>query len=101
MQQKIYLARHQKPESISRVASPGTQGSGALSQGARIMSDGRRSSKNGDSALCPRCGTPMKDVVTIAPLAGEPGLVAYECPNCGYVTSIFLRPESTGGSAAD
>ena len=28
----------------------------------------------------------MKDVVTIAPVAHENGLVAYECPKCGHVT---------------
>jgi hypothetical protein len=33
----------------------------------------------------------MKDVVTIAPLAGEPGLVGYECPNCGHVTSVIVQ----------
>ena len=26
----------------------------------------------------------MDEVVSIAPLAGEPGLMAYECPKCGY-----------------
>ena len=29
----------------------------------------------------------MDEVVSIAPVAGEPGLTAYECPKCGYVTS--------------
>jgi hypothetical protein len=34
---------------------------------------------------CPRCGADaMNDVVTIAPLLGEPGLIAYECPRCEY-----------------
>jgi hypothetical protein len=40
----------------------------------------------------------MKDVVTIAPLAGDPGLVAYECPDCGHLTSVLVppaRPEGT------
>lgn len=32
----------------------------------------------------------MKDVVTIAPLADEPGLIAYECPNCGHLTSVLI-----------
>jgi len=34
----------------------------------------------------------MKDVVTIAPVASEPGLIAYECPRCGYVTSVLHYP---------
>jgi predicted RNA-binding Zn-ribbon protein involved in translation (DUF1610 family) len=32
-------------------------------------------------------------VVTIAPTASEPGLIAYECPNCGYVTSVLQRSD--------
>jgi hypothetical protein len=39
-----------------------------------------------------RCGTAMKDVVTIAPLAGDPGLIAYECPDCGHLTSVLVPP---------
>lgn len=34
----------------------------------------------------------MRDVVTIAPLAGDPGLVAYEGPNCKHVTSVLVPP---------
>jgi hypothetical protein len=34
----------------------------------------------------------MKDVVTIAPLAGDPGLIAYECPDCGHLTSVLVPP---------
>jgi hypothetical protein len=33
-------------------------------------------------------------VVTIAPVAGEPGLVAYECPNCRHVTSVLVPTRS-------
>jgi hypothetical protein len=35
----------------------------------------------------------MDEVVRIAPVAGEPGLTAYECPNCGYVTSVLEPPK--------
>ncbi len=35
----------------------------------------------------------MDEVVSIAPVAGEPGLTAYECPNCGYVTSVLEQPK--------
>jgi hypothetical protein len=31
----------------------------------------------------------MPEVVTIAPMGRQPGLVAYECPKCGYVTSVL------------
>jgi hypothetical protein len=34
----------------------------------------------------------MTDIVTIAPLLHAPGLIAYECPKCGYVTSVVLPP---------
>ena len=36
--------------------------------------------------------TAMKDVVTISPLAGDPGLIAYECPECGHLTSVLVPP---------
>jgi len=32
----------------------------------------------------------MAEVVTIAPVLDEPGLIAYECPQCGYVTSVLV-----------
>ena len=35
----------------------------------------------------------MDEVVSIAPVAGEPGLAAYECPKCGYVTSVLQQPK--------
>jgi hypothetical protein len=36
---------------------------------------------------CLRCKAPMQEVLTIVPVQHEPGLIAYECPSCGYVTS--------------
>lgn len=44
------------------------------------------------TVACPRCGTMMDEVATIAPSFGEPGLIGYECPNCVYVTSELVRP---------
>jgi hypothetical protein len=38
----------------------------------------------------------MKDVVTIAPVAGDPGLVAYECPDCKHLTSVIVLTQSDG-----
>ena len=35
----------------------------------------------------------MKEVVRIAPVQREPGLIAYECPSCGYVTSVLIEPQ--------
>jgi hypothetical protein len=41
----------------------------------------------------------MKDIVTIAPLGDEPGLVAYECPKCGCVKSVLQYPRQPSNSA--
>jgi hypothetical protein len=35
----------------------------------------------------------MVEIVTIAPLPHEPGLIAYECAACGYVTSVIISPD--------
>jgi hypothetical protein len=49
--------------------------------------------------VCPRCRQPtMMEVLTIAPLAHEPGLIAYECTGCGHVRSD-LQPSSEGQSS--
>jgi hypothetical protein len=47
----------------------------------------------GDILRCPRCGTTMDEVVSIAPVFGEPGLIGYECPNCVYVASVLWEPD--------
>jgi hypothetical protein len=39
----------------------------------------------------------MNDVVRIEPTLGEPGLLAYECPKCVYVTSVLLQPTKVQG----
>jgi hypothetical protein len=45
----------------------------------------------------------MQEVVNIAPLRGEPGLIAYQCPACGHVTSEILpvRQSEAGQSAPE
>jgi len=53
-----------------------------------------------DSVACPRCKFPMDEVVTIAPVGDEPGLIAYECPSCCYVTSV-LTTQSAGGEISE
>jgi hypothetical protein len=82
-----------KPTGGSCVGNKGeTQLKRALTQGAGIVSNLSRS-KRGSALACSRCGAAMDEVVRIEPLAGEPGLIAYECPSCGYVTSLFSQPE--------
>jgi transposase-like protein len=46
-------------------------------------------SKKRNSMVCPRCKATMDEVVRIAPLQDDPGLIGYECPSCRYVTSVF------------
>jgi hypothetical protein len=46
-------------------------------------------SKKRGTIACPRCKAPMEEVVWIAPVQDEPGLVGYECPSCSYVTSVL------------
>jgi hypothetical protein len=51
--------------------------------------------------LCPRCKEAhLVETVSIAPLIDEPGLIAYECQRCGYVTSVLVPAEDVhpGGS---
>src|SRR5260370_33921550 len=57
-----------------------------------IVSDLARTKRRDRTVSCPRCGTTMEEVVSIALSLGEPGLSGYECPNCVYVTSELVRP---------
>jgi hypothetical protein len=36
----------------------------------------------------------MQEIVRIAPIQSEPGLIAYECPSCGYVTSVLIASQA-------
>jgi hypothetical protein len=66
---------------------------GSYLKGLR-MADERRAWK---VPSCPRCDGELKDVVTIPGAFGGPGLIAYECRDCGYLTSeIVGGPQSTG-----
>jgi hypothetical protein len=38
----------------------------------------------------------MSEVVSIQSKGTEPGLIAYECPSCGRVSSILVPPEPNG-----
>jgi len=50
--------------------------------------------KRADLLACPRCkAAAMSEILRIAPMLREPGLIAYECPNCGYVTSVLQQPD--------
>jgi hypothetical protein len=55
-----------------------------------LMQLAARRSEHPDFLTCPRCGTQMPKVVTIAPMGRQPGLVAYECPKCVNVTSVLV-----------
>ena len=49
--------------------------------------------KRPDTVQCPRCQAMMDEVVRIAPLQDDPGLIGYECPSCKYVTSFFWHAQ--------
>jgi len=34
----------------------------------------------------------MDELLRIAPTNRDQGLIAYECPSCGYVTSVLVAP---------
>lgn len=50
--------------------------------------------KKEGTLACPRCKAPMQEVLRIAPVQSDPGLIAYECQSCGYVTSVLIAPQS-------
>jgi hypothetical protein len=37
----------------------------------------------------------MNEVLWIAPVQTDPGLIAYECPSCSYVTSVLTQVASS------
>jgi len=41
----------------------------------------------------------MHEILSIAPIFNEPGLIAYECPRCGYVASELKPPLRSGAGA--
>jgi hypothetical protein len=58
-------------------------------------------SKRGSGIACPRCQTSMQEIMRIAPLRNEPGLIAYECPACEKLTSeIWPAARTTDRSDA-
>jgi hypothetical protein len=69
-----------------------SQDRSALTQRACIVSDLSRIGRGGSAVLCPRCRTTMDEGVGIAPIAGEPGLTAYE-PQLRYVASVLQQPK--------
>jgi hypothetical protein len=60
----------------------------------RIVSDLAKTKRTERPFSCPRCGAAMDEIVSIAPGWDEPGLVAYECPKCSYVTSELVQPNA-------
>ena len=59
----------------------------------QFVSDASRAKRRGRTFPCPRCKNPMEEIVRIEPTLGEAGLIGYECPDCGYVTSELVRPK--------
>jgi hypothetical protein len=57
---------------------------------ASAVTDFLKSRRAGDFS-CTRCGTAMHEVVSIEPIAHAPGLRAYQCRKCQYVTSVLWQ----------
>ena len=56
------------------------------------MADARRARRTNRGMSCARCKSPMDELLRIAPTNHDQGLIAYECPSCGYVTSVLVAP---------
>jgi hypothetical protein len=72
----------------SRVAAMRTYLKEPYARG-RGVSDLSRRRRDLSPLRCPRCRIIMDEAVRVAPVAGEPGVIAFECPNCKYVTSVL------------
>ena len=46
-------------------------------------------SDRADLPTCPRCGSRMQEILRITPQGADPGLIAYECPAVGHLTSVL------------
>jgi predicted RNA-binding Zn-ribbon protein involved in translation (DUF1610 family) len=92
MQDPSSLAALPQPTRSLRVAHEECSSKTPDARG-RVMSDLSRSRRDASALSCPRCGTMMDEVMRIEPVAGEPGLIAFECPNCRYVTSVLQQPK--------
>jgi hypothetical protein len=44
--------------------------------------------------LCRQCGKGISEVIRIAPVDHDPGMIVYECLNCGSVESFPLARET-------
>jgi hypothetical protein len=85
-----------KPNRLPRVVVVALS---VLTEGAS-MSDLSTTARGG-ILPCPRCGTTMGEVVSIAPVLGQPGLIGYECPNCVYVASVLWEPDRPKSAASN
>jgi hypothetical protein len=48
-----------------------------------------------DVPQCARCAKArMVEIVSIALLVDAPGLIGYECPDCGYISSVLVPPSA-------
>jgi len=79
---------------VSRRSLKGRECKTLNARGESVMSDSRRADRG---IACPRCKAPMDELFRIAPKENDPGLIAYECPSCAYVTSVLVRPEDRRG----
>ena len=63
----------------------------ARNKGATCTMSEPDRAKQSDLPPCPRCKAQMQEVLRIAPVLSDGGLIAYECPKYGQLTSV-LQP---------
>jgi hypothetical protein len=89
---RVFSAAPKKKNAQGATETPsrllGTRGGGSP-RGAACMRDARRVE---GSVCCPRCNSEMDELLFIAPALNDQGLIAYECPRCGYVSSVLVEP---------
>lgn len=89
---RVFSAAPKKKNAQGATETPsrllGTRGGGSP-RGAACMRDARRAE---GSVCCPRCNSEMDELLFIAPALNDQGLIAYECPRCGYVSSVLVEP---------
>jgi transposase-like protein len=79
-------------ENMSQADGLSSRRSAASEIASRVPAMSDLSSRS-NRVECPRCKALMDEVVRIAPVVNETGLIAYECPVCEYVTSVLWQPK--------
>ena len=50
-----------------------------------------QTSKRADVPSCEKCGTQMEEILRIPPRDRFSALIAYECPKCTHLPTVFYK----------